>query len=123
MDPNDLRPKVEAAIREHIEWEQWNRDAMINEAEQKSLRTVLDSGEDARPGNDMGRLGDMSEIITTTTDALCPVCAAWGREVSGEYGYKDAARTLRWYCGQHKLARYWADDRRVVPPVVEGGAR
>lgn len=42
MDPNDLRAKVEAAIREHIEWEQWNRDVLINEAEQKSLRTVLD---------------------------------------------------------------------------------
>jgi hypothetical protein len=43
MDPNDLRAKVEAAIREHIEWGQWNRDTAINEAEQKSLRTVLDS--------------------------------------------------------------------------------
>ena len=42
MDPNDLRAKVEAAIREHIEWQQWERDTLINEAEQKSLRTVLD---------------------------------------------------------------------------------
>jgi len=43
MDPNDLRAKVEAAIKEHIEWQQWNRDMLINEAEQKSLRTVLTS--------------------------------------------------------------------------------
>jgi hypothetical protein len=43
MDPNALRAKVEAAIQSHIEWEQWERDAKINRAEQKSLRTVLDS--------------------------------------------------------------------------------
>jgi hypothetical protein len=43
MDPNDLRAKVETAIQSHIEWEQWERDAQINRAEQKSLQTVLDS--------------------------------------------------------------------------------
>jgi hypothetical protein len=43
MDPNELRAKVEAAIREHIEWGQWDRDTLINEAEQKSLRTILSS--------------------------------------------------------------------------------
>jgi len=43
MDPNDLRAKVDAAIREHIDWEQWRRDDVINRAEQRSLRTVLDS--------------------------------------------------------------------------------
>jgi len=43
MDPNDLRAKVEEAIKERIEWQQWERDTLINEAEQKSLRTVLKS--------------------------------------------------------------------------------
>lgn len=43
MDPNALRSKVEAAIQSHIEWEQWERDVKINRAEQRSLRTVLDS--------------------------------------------------------------------------------
>jgi hypothetical protein len=43
MDPNDLRATVEAAIQGHIEWEQWKRDDRINRAEQKSLRTVLES--------------------------------------------------------------------------------
>jgi hypothetical protein len=43
MDPNDLRAKVETAIRDHIEWVQWRRDDRINKAEQKSLRTVLDN--------------------------------------------------------------------------------
>jgi hypothetical protein len=43
MDPNDLRAKVDEAIRGHIEWEQWGRDDIINRAEQRSLRTVLDS--------------------------------------------------------------------------------
>jgi hypothetical protein len=42
MDPPVLRSRVEEAIKEHIEWQQWNRDVLINEAEQKSLRTVLD---------------------------------------------------------------------------------
>jgi hypothetical protein len=41
MDPNDLRAKVEAAIRDRIEWDQWERDTKINQAEQESLRTVL----------------------------------------------------------------------------------
>lgn len=56
------------------------------------------------------------------TEDKCPVCAAWGREVAGEFGYRDAAGTLKWYCGKHRLGRHWADDRRAVPPVVEGGA-
>ena len=43
MDPNVLRAKVEEAIQGHIEWKQWERDIRINRAEQKSLRTVLDS--------------------------------------------------------------------------------
>ena len=41
MDPNDLRAKVEAAIRSYIDWDQWERDTKINQAEQESLRTVL----------------------------------------------------------------------------------
>ena len=38
MDPNVLRAKVERAIRNNIEWEQWERDVRINEAEKSHCR-------------------------------------------------------------------------------------
>jgi hypothetical protein len=41
MDPNDLRDCVEEAIKELIEPTAWARCAMINDAEQESLRTIL----------------------------------------------------------------------------------
>jgi hypothetical protein len=43
MDPNDLRAKVEAAIIDHIEPEQWNRDVEINGAELESWQTFVDA--------------------------------------------------------------------------------
>jgi hypothetical protein len=41
MDPPVLRARVEEEIKKHIEWEQWNRDVLINKAEQESLRDAL----------------------------------------------------------------------------------
>jgi hypothetical protein len=43
LDPNDLRATVEKAIREQIEPTAWRRCAVVEKAEQESLRTVLDS--------------------------------------------------------------------------------
>ena len=40
---NDLREHVEAEIADLIEPEAWERCATVEEAEQESLRTVLDS--------------------------------------------------------------------------------
>jgi hypothetical protein len=42
MDPNDLRSRVEDEIKKHIEPEAWERCKLINEAEQESLRHVLE---------------------------------------------------------------------------------
>jgi hypothetical protein len=42
MDPNDLRNCVEEAIEELIEPTAWERCERINEAEQESLRTILE---------------------------------------------------------------------------------
>jgi len=42
MDPNDLRACVEAEIVALIEWVAWDRCVAVNEAEQESLRTILD---------------------------------------------------------------------------------
>jgi hypothetical protein len=42
MDPNDLRDCVEREIVELIEPEAWHRCEVVNEAEQESLRTILD---------------------------------------------------------------------------------
>jgi hypothetical protein len=42
MDPNDLRDCVELAIVELIEPIAWERCEVVNEAEQESLRTILD---------------------------------------------------------------------------------
>ena len=41
MDPNELRARVEAAIRAEINWEEWERYEKANEAEQESLRTYF----------------------------------------------------------------------------------
>jgi hypothetical protein len=43
MDPNDLRNCVEKAIIELIEPVAWERDEVVNRAEQESLKTVLAS--------------------------------------------------------------------------------
>jgi hypothetical protein len=43
MDPRDLRACVRREIKKRIEPVAWKRCEMINKAEQKSLRTVLDS--------------------------------------------------------------------------------
>jgi hypothetical protein len=42
MDPNDLRRCVEDAIMDLIEPEAWERCEVVNQAEQESLRTVLE---------------------------------------------------------------------------------
>jgi hypothetical protein len=42
MDPNDLRDRVEEAIKELIEPEAWDRCAVVERAEQESLRSVLE---------------------------------------------------------------------------------
>jgi hypothetical protein len=42
MDPNDLRARIEQEIRRHIEPTAWERCRIVNEAEQQSLRHVLD---------------------------------------------------------------------------------
>jgi hypothetical protein len=42
MDPNDLRACVRREIKKLIEPVAWKRCQTINEAEQESLRTVLD---------------------------------------------------------------------------------
>jgi hypothetical protein len=48
MDPNDLRDRVEEAIKGEIEWEAWNRCSVVQEAEQESLQTVLDEWKGAK---------------------------------------------------------------------------
>jgi hypothetical protein len=42
MDPNDLRECVEEAIKELIEPVAWRRCEIVNEAEQESLKTILE---------------------------------------------------------------------------------
>jgi hypothetical protein len=41
MDPNDLRDRVEEAIKEEIEWDAWERSARCQDAEQETLQSVL----------------------------------------------------------------------------------
>ena len=42
MDPNDLRRRVQGAIRSEIDDEAWARCEVVNKAEQELLRHVLD---------------------------------------------------------------------------------
>jgi hypothetical protein len=46
LDPNDLRARVDAAIRAEIEPIAWNRCVVVEKAERESLRTILDSWKD-----------------------------------------------------------------------------
>jgi hypothetical protein len=41
MDPNDLRDCVEEAIQNLIEWDKWERCKRVNQAEEESMRTIL----------------------------------------------------------------------------------
>jgi hypothetical protein len=43
MDPNDLRARIETAIRAEIEPVAWKRCATVEKAERESLRSILDS--------------------------------------------------------------------------------
>jgi hypothetical protein len=57
LDPNDLREIVDEAIRDKIEPVAWDRCAVVERAEQESLRTVLDNWQCARAnGGDEGAL-------------------------------------------------------------------
>jgi hypothetical protein len=47
LDPNDLRALVQEAIRKSIEFTAWDRCAVVEKAEQESLRTVLDQWREA----------------------------------------------------------------------------
>ena len=42
MDPNDLRDRVEEAIRNEIDWDAWNRAVLCQEAEQELLQSYFD---------------------------------------------------------------------------------
>jgi hypothetical protein len=48
LDPNILRDKVEAAIREHIDWDAWNRCVTAERAECASLQDILGQWQAAR---------------------------------------------------------------------------
>ena len=41
LDPNTLRERVEDAIRDYIDWDEWNRCVKVEEAEKASLLTAL----------------------------------------------------------------------------------
>jgi hypothetical protein len=49
LDPNDLRALVKKAIKAEIEPVAWNRCAVVEKAEQQSLRTVLDAWKGKKP--------------------------------------------------------------------------
>ena len=40
MHPNLLRARVEAAIKVYIDWGEWERSRLCEEAEQKTVREV-----------------------------------------------------------------------------------
>jgi hypothetical protein len=42
MDPNDLRARVEAAIMDQIDWEEWGACETTEKAELESLKSVMD---------------------------------------------------------------------------------
>jgi hypothetical protein len=48
MDPNDLRACVKLEVEKLIEPVAWKRCEVVNEAEQESLRTVLDRWKEAK---------------------------------------------------------------------------
>ena len=51
--------------------------------------------------------------LTTDTDT-CPQCGRFGI-----FGYHNQEGALIWYCGQHRLGRFYADARRVETTETE----
>lgn len=43
LDPNILRDRIDQAIREFIDWDEWNRCMAVETQERRSLRDVVDS--------------------------------------------------------------------------------
>jgi hypothetical protein len=55
----------------------------------------------------------LAEPSERTTIYACPQCG-----VDGVFGYRNKHGDLIWYCGDHRLGRFWADARRdVVEPT------
>jgi hypothetical protein len=54
------------------------------------------------------------DLGTEVPEQSCPSegCIVCGGEA--EFGYRDAAGELQWFCALHRLAKYWADARREV---------
>jgi hypothetical protein len=57
MDPNDLRARIEEAIRTEIEPEAWERCAVVEKAERDSLRSVLDAWKAQKLKSPKGKRG------------------------------------------------------------------
>ena len=55
-----------------------------------------------------------SSKLTADTDT-CPRCGRFGI-----FGYHNQEGALIWYCGQHRLGRFYADARRVETIGAEG---
>ena len=43
MDPRDLRQRVAQEIRKYIDWEEWERCAVGEQAQQESLKLILNN--------------------------------------------------------------------------------
>jgi hypothetical protein len=48
LDPNVLRARVEAAIREYIDWAAWERCSLAEQAERQSLADVMNAWKESR---------------------------------------------------------------------------
>jgi hypothetical protein len=48
LDPNTLRERVEATIREYIDWDAWDRCARVEEAERTSILDVVNAWKESR---------------------------------------------------------------------------
>jgi hypothetical protein len=79
MDPRDLRRIVEQAIRAETDWDAWNRCAGVEQAEQESLRHVLDA---------WGTGGGPSEQIRTGSKIIPPSQGGlWFHDIDSNLGF------------------------------------
>jgi len=59
----------------------------------------------------------MSADLASVSIDLAPRCQQCGR--LGEFGYRWNDGSMRWFCGEHRLAQFWADAR--IPPAESTG--
>jgi hypothetical protein len=76
----------------------------------QTIRSSIESATEA-----VASRAALSTDICSRVPGACPRCGRFGI-----FGYHDQEGALIWYCGEHRLGRFFADARRVETIETEG---